>query len=170
MKGKAYKDRIAEELTRRVNPTHFVTLSLIQSRSIASGKAEAWAKGDDVIYQAAYDGFVRSLSKRSVSPRVWKRHKPILPSYGSIEGDGSNTLHHLHLAISKPSCWTEFEWENALRLTALGNPWIKNGSYAVHIEKLPDSAAKFRAGRYILKGGADRLCLTGTFQGAATSH
>lgn len=164
------QSRIASELVELIRPTHFVTLSLIQARSIVSENSEAWLRGDDVIFEKAYEGFVRSLSKRAVSSRVWKRYKPTIPSFGSIEGDGKNKLHHLHIGLAKPDCWSDFEFEVAIRQTATGNPWIKNGPYAVHIEKLPDPSAQFRAGRYILKGGADRLCLTGKFQGDATSH
>lgn len=64
------KDRISIALIERVKPTHFITLSLCQSRQIQGEHGgRTYVRGDDVIYSNTYDGFVRSLSKRLAGRR-----------------------------------------------------------------------------------------------------
>lgn len=155
------KDRMALALISHVQPTHFVTLSLCQARVITSENGlRTYVKGDDTIYQQAHASFIRSLSKRFVTRKVWRRYpKPIIPNACAIEGGSNGQRYHLHLIMAKPEHVTDDRFCRGIRGIAHGHPWIMNGDHAVNIQTLSDDREAFYAAYYSVKRGVDRICL-----------
>ena len=153
------KDRMILALLRHVQPTHFITLSLCQGRMIVSEHGlRCWVRGDDVIYQQAYVGFMKSLSKRLTPRAAWDNHRPILPNASSIEGDGGNLRNHLHMLIAKPDHVSEECFRMAICCVAAGNPWIMNGKYALKTENIVNDREALQRAYYTLKRGVERIC------------
>lgn len=154
------KDRMTQALLGHVQPTHFITLSLCQSRVIVSEHGlKSWVRGDDVIYQQAYVGFMRALSKRLTPRTAWDRYKPILPNMSAIEGGDSKERNHMHLLIAKPDNVTEERFRMAVCNVAAGSKWIMNGQYAVDIKNIADDREAMTKAYYTVKRGVERICL-----------
>ena len=153
-------DEAVRQIAQQVQPTHFITLSLVQGLKIDGPNGVAtWAKGDDVIYNETYNKFVRCLSKSVVTPAVWKRHKPHLANAGSIEGGSNGERFHLHINIRKPDRMSDQAFEAAIKQTAEGNPWIMNGQYAVDIRRISGVEHQVGSVGYSSKRGLDRICI-----------
>lgn len=155
------KDKMALALIGHVQPTHFVTLSLCQARIIVGENGlQTYVKGDDTIYQRAHASFMRSLSKRYVTRKVWRKYpKPIIPNACTIEGGSNGQRYHLHLIVAKPEHVTEDRFCRGIRGIAHGHPWIMNGEHAVNIQTLADDRDALNAAYYSVKRGVDRICL-----------
>ena len=151
---------MTQALLGHVQPTHFVTLSLCQSRMIISEHGlKCWVRGDDVIYQQAHAGFMRALSKRLAPRTAWDRYRPILPNMSAIEGGNGEQRNHMHLLIAKPENVTEERFRMAVCSAADGNPWIMNGQYAVDIKNIADDREAMTKAYYTVKRGMERICL-----------
>jgi len=156
----SHKDRMTQALLGHVQPTHFITLSLCQSRMIVSEHGlKCWVRGDDVIYQQAYASFMRALSKRLTLRTAWDRFKPILPNMSAIEGGDGKERNHMHLLIANPENVTEERFRMAVCNVAAGNPWIMNGQYAVDIKNIADDREAMTKAYYTMKRGVERICL-----------
>jgi hypothetical protein len=149
---------LAGSLNEQVKPTHLVTIILNEgiSENAVDG-SRRWIRGDDPNYNRAFLAYIKSVAKEAVSKNCWQRHKPRLASVGSIEGDGSNQQHHLHLAIRKPEHLSEQRFEDILRHKARRNRWFKSGPNAIDIRTLPTQIDGHQAIGYSLKKGIDRL-------------
>ena len=165
------KVRLTSVLNAAIEPTHFVTISLNQSRKICNlyGSTHIIA-GDDVIYADTFRSFINSLSKRCHSRQVWKRLKPKVACYGSIEGGSGSQRYHLHLTLRKPQHLSDDEFECLIVETAGGNSWIMNGDFAVKILRLRCRQEQLRTGRYIFKYGVDRFLFEPRDRVASASH
>lgn len=154
------RDRMTREILSRVQPTHFITLSLCQGRMIVSEHGlKCWVRGDDIIYQQAYEGLMRSLSKRLTRRAAWDSHRPILPNFSAIEGGTRAQRNHMHALIAKPEDISEERFRMAVCSVADGNPWIMNGEYAVDIKNIADDREAKRKAYYTVKRGVERICL-----------
>ncbi len=140
--------------------THFITLSLKQTLTVQNTLgATSLIRGDDVIYQNTYEGFIRSLSKNMTSKHAWKRRKFSLPNIGSIEGNGEQKRFHLHVCVQKPLNIPELIFQRHIISAAYGNPWIEKSDHAVNIAILATKEDAVRAIRYSLKHGLDRVLI-----------
>lgn len=138
-----------------IQPTHFVTISLVQSRVIHGG---AWLRCDDIIYSEVHKSFMRSLSKKLVSRTAWERHQPILRSICAIEGGANGERNHMHVLINKPNQIAEDAFRVMAHRTAANSNWIMKGEYALDISAVGNSDEKIRAAFYSVKNGLDRIC------------
>lgn len=140
--------------------THFVTLSLKQHRVILNDTGfTSLIRGDDIVYQFTYEGFIRSLSKDLIGKQIWKRRKLSIPNVGSIEGNGNEKRYHLHVCLRKPPHLSESDFQRCISKTASGNPWFEISPYAVRIDTLETPEDSKRAALYSLKHGLDRVLI-----------
>jgi len=153
-------DEAVRQITQHVNPTHSLTISLVQALKINGPNGiGTWVRGDDVIYNETYTKFIRCLSKSIALPSVWKRKKINLGNAGSIEGGSDGERFHFHISVRKPEGMSEVAFVEAILKTAKGNPWIMNGQYAVKVVPIPSAQLQFGSVRYSAKRGLDRICI-----------
>lgn len=162
------EERVVYGLIDRLRPTHFITISLKQARTIANGDYKTFVVGDDIIYNKVFERFINSLSKQACTPRRWKSQRPILQCAGAIEGgveeDGHKNQYrpryHLHLMIKKPDDLTEEQFRIILIRTASGNNWIMNGKYSIDIKSIDESSDVVNKMFYTFKRGFKRLLMS----------
>ena len=155
------KTLTTKALVEWVQPTHFITISLVQGRQIAGENgSQAFVRGDDVIYSRTHEGFIRSLSKRLTSRTAWKYHKPMLRSACVIEGGQNGERNHLHLIISKPAHVDEETFREMVLRSAWGDGWVMNGAHSVDIQRIDSAREAMSATFYSVKRGVDRVCLS----------
>jgi hypothetical protein len=156
------QNQAAKNLVQFVKPTHFITISLVQARTVSStdGK-ERMIRGDDILYGKTHERFITALSKKLTPSTTWKRRQPKMVSACTVEGGTKEERYHLHLIIAKREAVSEEEFLDAIKAVADGNPWIMNGEHRVDVQMLEDNQQAFRAASYITKRGLDRVLLTG---------
>ncbi len=154
------KTRISIALIEHVKPTHFITLSLCQGRKIEGMHgSQKWVSGDDVIYDEAYSGYVRSLSKLVTRRSFWDKYKLSLRNAGIIEGGNRIERNHMHIIIAKPGDVSEERFRIMAYRAAARNSWIMNGGHSVDIQSIKNSVEAVYATFYSMKRGVDRICM-----------
>ena len=152
----------AISLVDLVDPTHFVTVTLKQARSITSdGGSVSWLRGDDIIYENAYDGFIRTISKSMTSNGAWRRYKRIISNAMTIEGGRNGERNHLHIVMRKPGHVSEDEFRSKIMDAALGASWFMQGDNAINVQLLGERPDQVSASIYSMKKGLDRFYIAG---------
>jgi hypothetical protein len=145
-----------------VDPTHFVTVTLKQARTIISdGGSASWLRGDDIIYETAYDGFIRTLSKSIASNGSWRRYKRIISNAMTIEGGRQGERNHLHIVMRKPDHVSEDEFRSKIMGAAFGASWFMQGDNAINVQLLGERSDQVSASIYSMKKGLDRFYIAG---------
>jgi hypothetical protein len=155
-------------LDKEMEATHMVTLSLMKSRQIVDTNGlQSHCRGDDVIYGQAFDGFIRSLSKSLTLKSNWRRNRPMLHSFGSIENGACGNEPHLHIGLKKPDFVSDDAFISAIKFTALGNPWVIKSPHSVNVRVWTPYQDGNSVSKYIMKNGIDRILYIGRKQVAA---
>ncbi len=154
---KSNYDKEVEEIYNWVKPDYFVTFSLKSGISRIGFKGTAFIAGDDIIYEKAFHSYLKSLSSK-VFPRRWRKCcKLSVRCAATIEGGAGSQEPHIHAIMRKPSYISDADFERYIKETALRNPWMKDGRFAINIQKISETPLKLTD--YITKKGYKRVIL-----------
>jgi hypothetical protein len=122
----------------QVQPDLAFTFTLPRGIKADFGTGYHWVYGDPIRYSAAYDQFIRRLSRRCIK-KAFRRHKTLLRNAAFIEGDGDIKRYHLHGFMRTPnefsfegfkteieSVWHTSEWSMAdIRIEPITGDWVR---------------------------------------------
>lgn len=116
---------------------------------------KTWIRGDINRYSAAYDQFIRRLSRRVYGRKTYRRHRKLLPNAATLEGSrtGTGVRYHLNIMVRRPELIPFWYFKAMFEKEWLRSDWA-----------MPDVMIKERTGdciSYSLKEGLETLLICG---------
>lgn len=145
----------AKELTGRwlqakVRPNVAATITLLQARRVKNSDMEVWVRGDEYEYEWAFRKIVHGLSSQYYG-KAYRRHRKLIPSFVTLEGDGVVKRKHLHAGFRCPDHVDPNEFIGSVYYWALRSPWVMND---VQVRLITS-----RWSRYSSKDGSEALLI-----------
>lgn len=139
-----------EWLREGVQPDIGFTFTLPLAVRLEDSVSDHWVRGDPIRYSAAYDQFVKRLSRRCIKS-AFRRHKKLIPNAAVIEGDGDFMRYHLHGFMRKPDRFSFDEFKEEIEKVWGSSKWSMKD---IKIETITGDWV-----RYCLKEGTEALLL-----------